>query len=34
MLQRAIAEPVCPPANGMYAITDEIGAWLKKELGL
>lgn len=34
MLQKAIAEPVCPPANGMYAITDEIRDWLQKELGL
>jgi hypothetical protein len=34
MLERAIASPPDPPANEMYAITDEIAEWLKKELDL
>ena len=34
MLRKAIDEPVLPPSHGMYAITDEIRDWLKKELGL
>lgn len=33
-LQRAMENPVDKPAHGMYAITDEIREWLKKELGL
>ena len=32
MLKRAIDSPPDPPANEMYAITDEIVAWLKNEL--
>jgi len=34
MLRRAIDRPVLPPSHGMYAISDEIREWLKKELGL
>jgi len=34
MVRKAVAEPVQPPIAGMYAITDEIRAWLKKELSL
>ena len=34
MLKRAIDSPPDPPANAMYAITDEIVDWLKKELDL
>ncbi len=34
MLNRAIANPVHPPVNGMYAITEEIKEWLRKTLNL
>ncbi len=34
MLKRAIDSPVLPPTCGMYAITEEIRDWLKKELAL
>lgn len=34
MLKRAIDSPPDPPANEMYAITEEIVAWLKNELPL
>ena len=34
MLRRAIENPVEKHSHGMYAITDEIREWLKKELGL
>jgi len=34
MVRKAIDEPLLPPSHGMYAITDEIRDWLKKELGL
>lgn len=34
LIARAIAEPVEPPSHGMYAITEEIAAWLRKELEL
>lgn len=34
MIDRAVEKPVEPPSHGMYAITDEIRTWLKKELGL
>jgi hypothetical protein len=34
MIQRAIEQPVAPPAYGMFAISPEIRDWLKKELGL
>lgn len=34
MIQRAVENPVHPPEQGMYAITDEIRDWLKKELNL
>ena len=34
MVRKAIDSPVAPPAHGMYAITDEIRDWLKRELGL
>jgi hypothetical protein len=32
MIRKAVAEPVLPPVCGMYAITEEIRDWLKKEL--
>ncbi|MCL5022161.1 MAG: hypothetical protein M1497_02125 [Nitrospirae bacterium] len=34
LVRRAIEHPREKPAYGMYAITDEIKEWLKKELGL
>jgi hypothetical protein len=34
LIQRAIEAPEHPPTHGMYAITGEIKAWLKKELNL
>ncbi|NJD57013.1 MAG: hypothetical protein FIA94_11495 [Nitrospirae bacterium] len=34
MLRRAIDQPALPPDHGMYAISEEIREWLKKELGL
>jgi hypothetical protein len=34
LLRKAMDNPVEEPANGMYAITDEIRDWLKKELGV
>ncbi len=34
LLKKAIENPVEKPAHGMYAINDEIKAWLKKELGV
>lgn len=34
MVRRALETPVQPPVNGMYAITDEIKEWLRKELGI
>ncbi len=34
LLRKAIENPVEAPANGMYAITDEIREWLKRELGV
>lgn len=34
LLKKAMENPVDKPANGMYAITDEIKEWLKKELGV
>ena len=34
LVQDAINNPVHPPIYGMYAITDEIKSWLKKELGI
>lgn len=34
MLRRAVAEPVEPPTNKMYAITDEIRKWLVETLSL
>lgn len=34
MVKRALESPAQPPVNGMYAITDEIKDWLKKELGI
>ncbi len=33
LIQRAIHNPVHKPSFGMYAITEEIKEWLKKELG-
>ncbi len=34
LIQRAIGNPVHKSVHGMYAITDEIREWLKKELGV
>lgn len=34
LIRRAIDNPVHKPVHGMYAITEEIKAWIKKELGL
>lgn len=34
MIQKAVGQPVLPPVCGMYAITEEIKDWLKKELAL
>lgn len=34
MIRRAIENPVDKSVHGMYAITDEIREWLKKELGV
>lgn len=34
LIQDAIANPVHPPVHGMYAITETIKAWLRKELNL
>lgn len=34
LIEKAITDPAEPPSHGMYAITDEIKAWLKKELSL
>jgi hypothetical protein len=32
VVQRAIDNPLHPPVYGMYAVTEEIKAWLRKEL--
>jgi len=34
LLEKAITDPAEPPSHGMYAITDDIKTWLKRELGL
>ncbi|MHB8881552.1 MAG: hypothetical protein ACYC69_08620 [Thermodesulfovibrionales bacterium] len=34
MVRAAIDQPLLPPTCGMYAISEEIKAWLRKELGL
>ncbi|MGC2062339.1 MAG: DVU0772 family protein [Thermodesulfovibrionales bacterium] len=34
MIQKAVAQPLLPPVCGMYAITEEIKDWLKKELSV
>lgn len=34
LIEEAIAKPVHPSVYGMFAITEEIKAWLKQELGL
>lgn len=34
LVRRAIDNPLDPPVHGMYAITEEIKDWLKKELSL
>ncbi|MBA4372662.1 MAG: hypothetical protein C0402_07330 [Thermodesulfovibrio sp.] len=34
MVKAAIEQPVLPPVCGMYAISDEIRNWLKKELSV
>jgi len=33
LVRKAIENPEHDPSHGMYAITEEIKAWLKKELG-
>ncbi|MBI5847369.1 MAG: hypothetical protein HZB31_05365 [Nitrospirae bacterium] len=32
LLEKAITDPAEPPSHGMYAITEDIRVWLKKEL--
>lgn len=34
LIKRAMENPVHKPSFGMYAITEEIKIWLKKELGI
>jgi len=34
LVRRAMENPEHPPSHGMYAITEEIKAWLKKKLGV
>jgi hypothetical protein len=34
LVEKAVADPVHPPANDMYAITDEIRDWIREKLGL
>jgi len=34
LIEKAITDPAEPPSHGMYAITDDIRIWLKKELSL
>ena len=34
MLQSAVADPKAKPIGGMYTITAELEAWIKKELGV
>jgi hypothetical protein len=34
LVRKAMENPVEKPSHGMYAITDEIKDWLKKELGV
>lgn len=34
VVQRAIDNPLHPPVYGMYAVTEEIKAWLRKELNI
>ncbi len=34
LLREAMENPVQKPVNGMYAVTDEIREWLKKQLGI
>ena len=34
LVRKAMENPEHPPSYGMYAITEEIKAWLKKELGV
>ena len=34
LLEKAITAPVEPPSHGMYAITEDIKAWLKNALGM
>jgi hypothetical protein len=34
LIRKAMENPAEKPAHGMYAITDEIKEWLKKELGV
>lgn len=34
MIERAVAEPVHPPVNDMYAISDEIRDWIREKLDL
>lgn len=34
LVARAVAEPVEPPSNDMYAISDDIRDWIREKLGL
>jgi len=34
LVERAVATPAEPPANNMYAISDEIRDWIKEQLGI
>ena len=34
LVRKALENPEHPPSHGMYAITEEIKAWLKKKLGV
>ena len=34
LVEKAVADPVDPPVNNMYAITDDIRDWIRDKLGL
>ena len=34
LVRKALENPEHPPSHGMYAITEEIKTWLKRELGV
>jgi hypothetical protein len=34
LVAKAVADPVDPPVNNMYAITDDIRDWIREQLGL